>query len=159
MQHSKLDMWKGLGLDNDICNSISLSRDCTDFWIKKIQVFFHTFSKTIFLFPDSRLSNRWAIETLKKAGTKLYQRCAANVHVQARLNTIWRAGKKFHSQSTCCSFQKNLFTIFFPGFFSVFQTFSRSGKLLGKFQAFFKNLRLCMNPFYFKNYQSEKVCY
>ena len=126
MQHSKLDMWQGLGLDNDICNSISLSRDCTDFWIKKIQVFFHTFSKTIFLFPDSRLSNRWAIETLKKAGTKLYQRCAANVHVQARLNTIWRAGKKFHSQSTCCSFQKNLFTIFFLGFFSVFQTFSRS---------------------------------
>ena len=129
------------------------------FGSKKFKIFSTLFPKQLFLLPDSRLSNRWAIETLKKAGTKLYQRCAANVHVQARLNMIWRAGKKFHSQSTCCSFQKNLFTIFFPGFFSVFQTFSRSGKLLGKFQAFFKNLRLCMNPFYFKNYQSEKVYY
>ena len=38
-----------------------------------------------------------------------------------------------------------LFTIF-SDFISIFQTFSRSGKLLGKFQDFFKNSRLCTNP-------------
>ena len=38
-----------------------------------------------------------------------------------------------------------LFTIF-PNSISVFQTFSRFGKLLGKFQDFFKNSRLCANP-------------
>ena len=147
MQHSKLDMWQGLGLDNDICNSISLSRDCTDFWIKKIQVFFHTFSKTIFLSPDSRLSNRWAIETLKKAGTKLYQRCAANVHVQARLNMIWRAGKKFHSQSTCCSFQKNLFTIFFSGLFLSFSDFFQVWKIAGQISSLFQEFKTLYEPF------------
>ena len=31
-------------------------------------------------------------------------------------------------------------------FLSFSQTFSRSGKLLGKFQDFFKNSRLCTNP-------------
>ena len=36
--------------------------------------------------------------------------------------------------------------IIFPAFISIFQTFSRSGKLLGKFQDFFKNSRLCANP-------------
>ena len=34
----------------------------------------------------------------------------------------------------------------FPNFISIFQTFSRSGKLLGKFQDFFKNSQLCLNP-------------
>ena len=35
---------------------------------------------------------------------------------------------------------------FFPDIVSIFQTFSRSGKLLGKFQLFLKNSRLCTNP-------------
>ena len=34
----------------------------------------------------------------------------------------------------------------FPDFTSIFQTFSRSEKLLDKFQHFFKNSRLCTNP-------------
>ena len=38
-----------------------------------------------------------------------------------------------------------LFPIF-SDFISIFQTFCRSGKLLGKFQDFFKNSRLCTNP-------------
>ena len=38
-----------------------------------------------------------------------------------------------------------LFTIL-PNSISVFQTFSWFGKLLGKFQDFFKNSRLCANP-------------
>ena len=38
-----------------------------------------------------------------------------------------------------------LFTIF-PDILSTFQTFSRSGKLLGKFQDFFKDSRLCTDP-------------
>ena len=37
--------------------------------------------------------------------------------------------------------QKNAFL-----FISIYQTFTRSGKLLGKFQDFFKNSRLCGNP-------------
>ena len=37
------------------------------------------------------------------------------------------------------------FTIF-SDFISIIQTFCRSGKLLGKFQNFFKNSRLWTNP-------------
>ena len=33
-----------------------------------------------------------------------------------------------------------------PDFISIFKTFSRSGKLLGKFQYFFKNSGLYTNP-------------
>ena len=38
------------------------------------------------------------------------------------------------------------FLPFFVDFISTFQTFSTSGKLLGKFHDFFKNSRHCMNP-------------
>ena len=41
-----------------------------------------------------------------------------------------------------CSFQKKNLKLFV----SIFQTFSRSGKLLDKFQDFFKNSRLCTKP-------------
>ena len=34
----------------------------------------------------------------------------------------------------------------FPDFISIFQTFPTSGKFLGKFQDFFKKIRLGMNP-------------
>ena len=56
--------------------------------------------------------------------------------------------KKISLVKSCSSFQKTsrLLTIFFPDFNSFFQTFSKSGKLLGKFQDFFKNSRLCTNP-------------
>ena len=37
------------------------------------------------------------------------------------------------------------FLPFFQDFISIFQTFSRSGKLLGKFQDLFKNSRLFKN--------------
>ena len=37
------------------------------------------------------------------------------------------------------------FLPFFQDFISIFQTFSRSGKLLGKFQVLFKGSRLCKN--------------
>ena len=40
------------------------------------------------------------------------------------------------------------FLPFFQDFNSISQTFSRSEKLLGKFQDFFKNSRLCTNPVY-----------
>ena len=56
-------------------------------------------------------------------------------------------GKNFHLQSTCVTLEKNTQDfIIFPDFISIFQTFSRSGQLLGKFQDFFKNSRLCANP-------------
>ena len=50
MQPSKLDMWKGLGLDNDNCNSISLSRVWTDFWIQNSRFFPDFFQNNNFFF-------------------------------------------------------------------------------------------------------------
>ena len=41
------------------------------------------------------------------------------------------------------------FLPFFQDFTSIFPTFPGSGKLPGKFQDFFKNSRLCMNPVFF----------
>ena len=38
-----------------------------------------------------------------------------------------------------------IFTIF-QGVISIFQIFSRSGKLLGKYEVFFKDSKLCTNP-------------
>ena len=44
----------------------------TDFWIQHSRLFPHyIFPKQSFLFPDSKLSNRWLIQSLKNAGTKL----------------------------------------------------------------------------------------
>ena len=64
--------------------------------------------------------------------------------------------KNFSLCSTCCSFKKNQdFLRFFQDFTSIFQTFSRSGKLLGKFQDFFKNSRLCANPI--KSYSLTQI--
>ena len=45
-QHSTQDTWKTLGLNNDICNSISLLRVCTDFWIQNSR-FFPDFSACV----------------------------------------------------------------------------------------------------------------
>ena len=74
--------------------------------------------------------------------------CSANV--LARLNKISAKIKDFHSsyKALVVALKKKtlrLYTIF-PGFNPIFQTFSRSGKLLGNFQEFFKNSRLCMDP-------------
>ena len=41
-----------------------LSRVRTDFWVQNSRLFPDFFPKQLFLFPDSRLSNRWSIETL-----------------------------------------------------------------------------------------------
>ena len=133
MQPSKLDMWKGLGLDNDNCNSISLSRVWTDFWIQNSR-FFQTFSKTITSF--SRLtSNRWAKETLRKEQEQSF--------INDTLQTYRQDWKWFDQQEknfTCKALVvalKKHFTIFsrlylyFPDFFQVencranFKTFSR----------------------------------
>ena len=66
MQPSKLDMWKGLGLDNDNSNSISLSRVWTDFWIQNSRFFPDFFQNNNFFFQTHSYQNRLAIETLKK---------------------------------------------------------------------------------------------
>ena len=66
---------------------------------------------------------------------------------------FWQAGSwvvfeskiKTFSLALVVALKKRLFTIF-PDFTSIFQTFSRSEKLLDKFQDFFKNSRLCTNP-------------
>ena len=50
-----------------------------------------------------------------------------------------------HTHMSSETSNARLFTIF-PNFISLFQTLSRSGKLLCKFQDFFKNSRLCTDP-------------
>ena len=55
---------------------------------------------------------------------KLFSWCTANIWV--RLNKIWPKGKNFSG----LIWKKK------SGLYSIFQTFSRSGKLLGKFQDF-----------------------
>ena len=75
------------------------------------------FPKQHFFFQTQGYQNRWPIETLKKAGTKLF----------SWFKLGHKNKSKFHSISIC-------------------HTFTRSEKLLDKFQDFFKNSRLCANP-------------
>ena len=58
-------------------------------------------------------------------------------------NTEWDLTRgKILLLSTCCCFEKKIIQTFY----NFYQTFSRSGILLSKFQGFSKNSRLCMNP-------------
>ena len=76
---------------------------------------------------------------LKNTGTKLFS------WVQVRLNKIQPKQKIFTHKALVVAYKKNSFFPF-SRLYLYFQTFSRSGKLLGKFQDFFKNSRLCTNP-------------
>ena len=89
------------------------------------------------LFPDSRLSNRWSIETLKKCRNKAF-----SMTCRRDLIRFDQQEKNFTCESLL--FQKKRKKPFLQT--SIFQPFSRSGKLLDKFLDFFKNLRLCTNP-------------
>ena len=93
----------------------------TDIWIQNSRLF----SKTIISFPNSRLSSSSSIQTLKKAVTKLFSRCTANVW--AKLDKIWPKRKKFNYKALVVVLKKT------PDFLPFFQDFI-SGKLLGKFQ-------------------------
>ena len=86
-----------------------------------------------------------------KHRNKAFSWCPANVWV--RMNKIWPKWKKkfIYKVLVGALEQTQDFLPFFPDFISVFQTFSRSGKLLGKFQDFFKNSRLCMKPVHHSN--------
>ena len=71
------------------------------------------------------------------------------------MNKIWPAHTHTKKHLTCKGLSVHVtlkktqdFLPFFQDFSSIFQTFSRSEKLLGKFQDFFKNSRLCTNPVY-----------
>ena len=67
--------------------------------------------------------------------------------MQARFDKIWPTRKKFHLWVTSLSKKKKEKKRILPFLqTSIFQPFSRSGKLLDKFLDFFKNLRLCTNP-------------
>ena len=56
-------------------------------------------------------------------------------------------GEKFTHQALVVALKGKFpdFSLFFLTI-SIFKTFLRSGKLVGKFQDFFKNSRLCRNP-------------
>ena len=114
------------------------------FWIQNSRLFPDFSSKQWFLFPDSRLSNRWSIQTLKTE-TKLFSQCKGNL--QARWDKIWPKQNKKNYEVLVIALKTNLRLLtIFPDFLSIFQTCSRLEKLLGKFQDFFKNSRLCTNP-------------
>ena len=70
-------------------------------------------------------------------------------NVRARVNTYNLIKRKniITYETLAVALKKNLtiFTIF-PDILSTTQTFSKSGKLLSKFQDFFKNSRLRTNP-------------
>ena len=135
---------KGVRVENDNSNSISLSRVWTDFWIQNSRFFPDFFQNNNFFFQTHSYQNKLAIETLKKEQEQSFINDALPTY---RWDWIWldQKEKTFTCKSTCCSFRKN-FLPFFPDFISVFQTSSRSGKLLDKFQDFFKNSRLCTDP-------------
>ena len=111
-----------------------LGRVCTDFWIQN----FFGKQKLIFSFPDSRLSNRWSLDTLKN--TK--QSFVHDLLQTYRWDWIRfdQKEKKFTYTVVVVALKK------VKAFNHFFQTFSRSRKLPGKFQDFFKNSRLCANP-------------
>ena len=76
------------------------------------QDFFQTFFQhNSFFFETQRYQNRWSIETLKKAGTLLF----------SWFKLRHKNKNKFH-------------------FISIHHSFSRSGKLLGKFQDTFSRI-------------------
>ena len=57
---------------NQLFAIFTMDRVRTDIWIQHSRLFPHyIFPKQSFLFPDSKLSNRRLIQTLKNAGTKL----------------------------------------------------------------------------------------
>ena len=107
------------------------------------QDFFQTFFQNNTFFFQTRGYQNVINRNLKEAGTKLFSWCPANV--QARLNKIWPIEKNCTHKAPSVAVKEKIKTIF-PNFLSIFQTFSRSGKLLGKFQDFFKNSRLYTNP-------------
>ena len=118
-------------------------RVCTEF-LSKIQDFHWTFSKTIISFSRLKVMKQVINRELKK----ILQEQSFFHDRQARLNKISQTQKTFHLRSTCCSFKKKNqdFLPFFQDFTSILQTFSGSGKVLGKCQDVFKNSRLCTNP-------------
>ena len=118
-----------------------------DFLNPKFKTFFEN---NIFFFQTQgyQISDR---ETLKHPRTKLLSFFTISFpqKVWARLNkTLTKTKTKF--TYTCIALVvalKNCSRLFsvFPDFISIFQTFYRSGELLGKFQDFFNDSRLCMN--------------
>ena len=105
----------------------------TDNWIQNSRLFSRLFSKTIISFPNSRLSNSSSIQTLKKAGTKVFSRCTANV--RAKLDKIWPKRKKVNYKALVVALKKT------PDFLPFFKDFI-SGKLPGKFQDLPRHLSL-----------------
>ena len=128
---------KGLGLDNDICNSISLYRVCTYFWIQNSS-----------FFPDFFQNNNFFLQTqgYQIGEQETLKRQEQSVMNDALQTYRWdwirfdQKEKNFPYKAVVVAFKKT-FNHFFPAFISIFQTFSRTGKLLSKFQD-------CMNPIF-----------
>ena len=127
---------KGVRVENDNSNSISLSRVWTDFWIQNSRFFPDFFQNNNFFFQTHSYQNKLAIETLKKEQEQSFINDALPTY---RWDWIWldQKEKTFTCKSTCCSFRKNflpffqtlsLFSRLFPGLencWTNFKTFSR----------------------------------
>ena len=106
----------------------------------KFKTFSRLYSKTKISFFRLKVIKYMINRDLKKRW------CATSI--RARLNKTWTKRKKLTYKVLVVALKKKTqdFLSFFPDFISIFQTFSRSGKLLGKFQDFFKNSRVYANP-------------
>ena len=112
-----------------------VSHACMMGWSQSLYRFLNPKLKT---FSRLEVIKMWSIETFEKTQEQSF------FHDALQLNKIWPTEKKCTHKAPAIALKekKNIF----PNFTSIFQTFSRSGKLLGKFQDFFKNSRLCTNP-------------
>ena len=107
----------------------------TEFWTQNSRLSPDFIPKQKCLFSDSRLSNRWVMETLKNAG-------ALQTYGQDWIRFDPNE-KKNHLESTCCSFEKKtmsrLFIIFsklYPYFPDFFQAWKVAGEISRLFQEF-----------------------
>ena len=106
--------------------------------------FFQTFSQNNNFFSRLNVIKQAINIALKKAGTKLFSLCTVNVRGQDWIR-FDKNNKKIHLKSNCC-FENTQTFYHVPDFISIFQTFSRSGKLLGKFQDFFQECKSLYEP-------------
>ena len=128
---------------------IILFRVHTEFWTQNSRLFPAFFPIHESIFPDSRLSNRWSIETFEKMqepsffhgalqtycnhgamGTKKnYETSHSAIKCPSHGRDWIEHREKIHWSSTFCSYKKtSRLWIIFLDFISIFKTFSGSWK-------------------------------
>ena len=132
-------MEESINLDQRMINESGL-QGSYKFLDPKFKTFPRPFSKKVIFFSDSRLTNRWSIETLN-AGTKLFfmVHCTDTGEIEQDIDQNDKTSPLKHFLIVALKKKRKKkktkpFT-FFPNFSSS-----------GKFQDLSKNSRLCTNP-------------